>query len=202
MEAEIVAILKALRYCKIKKINKVLIETDSLGVIKMIRNEWKIPWNQEEEMEEIQEIIENIQADITHVFREANQLADKLVNEAYTHTGLKQWEKFQQLSGECKSILNADKSGKEREPEAGRTLGRMPIPDWKWNRIAMEFVVTYNAEKLAKLYIQEIFLLHGVSVSIISNRGMQFTSNIWRTLQTELGTRLDLSTAFHPLIDG
>ncbi|KAH0669078.1 hypothetical protein KY289_023571 [Solanum tuberosum] len=71
MEVELVAILKALKYCKIKKINKVLIETDSLGVIKMIRNKWKIPWNQAEEMEEIQEIIENIQADITHVFREA-----------------------------------------------------------------------------------------------------------------------------------
>ncbi|XP_015160257.1 14.7 kDa ribonuclease H-like protein [Solanum tuberosum] len=84
IEAETVAILKALRYCKIKKINKVLIETDSLVVTKMIRNEWKIPWNQVEEIEEIQEIIENIQADITHVFREANQLVDKLVNEAYT----------------------------------------------------------------------------------------------------------------------
>ncbi|KAG5612985.1 hypothetical protein H5410_024266 [Solanum commersonii] len=63
-----------------------------------------------EEMEEIQEIIENIQTVITHVFREANQLVDKLVNEVYTHTGLKQWENFQQLSGECKSILKADKS--------------------------------------------------------------------------------------------
>ncbi|KAK4711105.1 hypothetical protein R3W88_005618 [Solanum pinnatisectum] len=88
------AILIALRYCKIKKINKVLIETDSLGVIKMIRNEWKISWNQAKEMEEIQEIIENIQVDITHFFREANQLADKLVNEAYTHIGLKQWGEF------------------------------------------------------------------------------------------------------------
>ncbi|WMV38798.1 hypothetical protein MTR67_032183 [Solanum verrucosum] len=111
MEAETMAILKSLRYCKIKKINKVLIETDSLGVIKMIRNEWTIPSNHAKEMEEIQEIIENIQVDTTHVFREANQLADKLVNEAYTHTGLKQWENFQQLSSECKSILKADKPG-------------------------------------------------------------------------------------------
>ncbi|WMV19926.1 hypothetical protein MTR67_013311, partial [Solanum verrucosum] len=34
------------------------------------------------------------------------------------------------------------------------------------------------------------------------DRGTQFTSNFWRTLQAELGTRLDLSTAFHPQTDG
>ncbi|WMV07337.1 hypothetical protein MTR67_000722 [Solanum verrucosum] len=48
--------------------------------------------------------------------------------------------------------------------------------------------VTYNAEKLAKLYIREIVRLHGVSISFISDRGMQFTSNFWRTLQDEGAT--------------
>ena len=56
--------------------------------------------------------------------------------------------------------------------------------------------VTYNAEKLAKLYISEIVRLHGVPLSIISDRGTQFTSMFWKTLHAELGTRLDLSTAF------
>ena len=36
--------------------------------------------------------------------------------------------------------------------------------------------VTYNAEKLAKIYISEIVRLHGVPLSIISDRGTQFTS--------------------------
>ena len=62
--------------------------------------------------------------------------------------------------------------------------------------------VTYNAEKLAKLYISEIVRLHGVPLSIISDRGTQFTSKFWKTLHAELGTRLDLSTAFHPQTDG
>ena len=62
--------------------------------------------------------------------------------------------------------------------------------------------MTYNAEKLAKLYISEIVRLHGVPLSIISDRGTQFTSKFWRTLHVELGTRLDLSTAFHPQTDG
>ena len=62
--------------------------------------------------------------------------------------------------------------------------------------------VTYNEEKFAKLYISEIVRLHGVPVSIISDRGTQFTSKFFRTLHVELGTRLDLSTAFHPQTDG
>ena len=62
--------------------------------------------------------------------------------------------------------------------------------------------MTYNAEKLAKLYISEIVRLHGVRLSIISDRGTQLTSMFWRTLHVELGTRLDLSTAFHSQTDG
>ena len=58
--------------------------------------------------------------------------------------------------------------------------------------------VTYNAEKLAKIYISEIVRLHGVPLSIISDRDTQFISKFWRILHAELGTRLDLSTAFHP----
>ena len=42
--------------------------------------------------------------------------------------------------------------------------------------------VTYNAEKLAKLYISEVVRLHGVPLSIISDRGTQFTSNLIRSL--------------------
>ena len=58
--------------------------------------------------------------------------------------------------------------------------------------------VTYNAEKLAKLYISDVVRLHGVPLSIISDRGTQFTSKFWKTLHAKLGTRLDLSTVFHP----
>ena len=62
--------------------------------------------------------------------------------------------------------------------------------------------MTYNAEKLAKIYISEIVRLHGVPLSIILDRGTQFTSKFWKTLHVELGTRLDLSTTFHPQTDG
>lgn len=61
---------------------------------------------------------------------------------------------------------------------------------------------TYTAAQYAKLYLDEIVSLHGVPLSIISDRGPQFTAQFWRSFQTALGTRLDLSTAFHPQTDG
>ena len=44
--------------------------------------------------------------------------------------------------------------------------------------------------------------LHGVPLSIISDRGPQFTSQFWKSFQKGLGTKVKLSTAFHPQMDG
>ncbi|XP_040930108.1 uncharacterized protein [Gossypium hirsutum] len=57
-------------------------------------------------------------------------------------------------------------------------------------------------QKLAKLYVAEIVRLHGIPVSIISDRDPRFTFRFWKKLHEALGTRLDFSTAFHPQMDG
>ncbi|GKD99129.1 putative reverse transcriptase domain-containing protein [Tanacetum coccineum] len=44
--------------------------------------------------------------------------------------------------------------------------------------------------------------MHGVSVSIISDRDSKFTSQFWKSLNKALGTQLDKSTAYHPQNDG
>ena len=56
----------------------------------------------------------------------------------------------------------------------------------------------YSLDKLAKLYIEEIVRLHGIPVSIISDRDPRFNSRFWGKLQEALGTRLNFSTTFHP----
>ncbi|KAA0026019.1 pol protein [Cucumis melo var. makuwa] len=61
---------------------------------------------------------------------------------------------------------------------------------------------TYTASNGAELYMSEIVRLHGVPVSIVSDRDARFTSKFWKGLQTAMGTRLDFSTAFHPQTDG
>ncbi|XP_073223510.1 uncharacterized protein [Cicer arietinum] len=60
----------------------------------------------------------------------------------------------------------------------------------------------YNTLKLAKLFIKEIVRLHGVPLSIISDRHPKFTSIFWKAFQKFLGTRLHLSTSYHPQTDG
>ena len=61
---------------------------------------------------------------------------------------------------------------------------------------------SFKLEKLATLYINEIVRMHGVPVSIISNRDPRFTSRFWLSLQDALGSKLKFSTAFHPQTDG
>ncbi|GJS76421.1 putative reverse transcriptase domain-containing protein [Tanacetum coccineum] len=106
------------------------------------------------------------------------------------------------------------------------------IPQWKWENITMDFVTklprtqsgndtiwvivdrltksahflpmreTDPMDKLAKLYLKEVVTRHRIPVSIICNRDPQFTSNFWRSFQKSMGTRLDMSTAYHPETDG
>nr|GEW28491.1 putative reverse transcriptase domain-containing protein [Tanacetum cinerariifolium] len=56
-------------------------------------------------------------------------------------------------------------------------------------------------EKLMKLYMKEVVTRHSVPVSIISDRDGRFTSLFWQALHKALGTRLDMSTAYHPETD-
>jgi transposase InsO family protein len=62
--------------------------------------------------------------------------------------------------------------------------------------------MTDSVDKLAKIYINEVVRLHGISMSIVSDRDPRFTSRLWPSIQHALGTRLDMSTVFHPQTDG
>nr|GEY69845.1 putative reverse transcriptase domain-containing protein [Tanacetum cinerariifolium] len=61
---------------------------------------------------------------------------------------------------------------------------------------------TDSMENLTQLYLKEVVCRHKVPISIISDRDSKFTSRFWRSLQEALGTRLDMSTAYHPETDG
>ena len=106
------------------------------------------------------------------------------------------------------------------------------IPEWKWDRVTMDFVsglpltqskkdsvwvivdrltksahfipvrTDFSLDKLAELYVSQIVRLHGVPISIVSDRDPRFTSRFWKKLQEALGTKMHFSTAFHPQTDG
>nr|GFB86741.1 transposon Ty3-I Gag-Pol polyprotein [Tanacetum cinerariifolium] len=127
--------------------------------------------------------------------------------------------------------LNCAKVKAEHKKPSG-LLVQPKIPEWKWNNITMDFFTKlpkssqgYNTiwvivdrltksaiftpiretepmDKLARIYLKEVVTRHGIPVSIISDHDPRFASNFWRSLQNALGTRLDMSTAYHTETDG
>ena len=108
----------------------------------------------------------------------------------------------------------------------------LPIPEKPWQHISMDFVLglpitlrqhdsimvvvdhfskmshfipchkTYDASKVAAIFLQEIVCLHGIPASIVFDRDVKFVSYLWKTLWMKMGTKLMLSSAFHPQTDG
>ena len=62
--------------------------------------------------------------------------------------------------------------------------------------------MTFTLEEFFRLYIREIFRLHGVLVSIVSDKDPRFTTHFWKSFQKAMGTQLTISTMFHPQTDG
>src|SRR5512136_2986103 len=119
----------------------------------------------------------------------------------------------------------------EHQRPAG-LLQPLPIPEWKWEEIGMDFITglprtpngydsiwvivdrltksahfvpvktTYDGKKLAELYMTHVVCRFGCPKKIVSDRGTQFTSRFWKQLHEALGTDLNFSTAYHPQTDG
>ena len=62
--------------------------------------------------------------------------------------------------------------------------------------------MTFTLEEFCRLYIRAIVRLHGVPVSIVSDRDPRFMAHFWKSFQKTKGTRLMMSTSFYPQIDG
>lgn len=130
----------------------------------------------------------------------------------------------------CNSCGTCQMAKSSTQPPLG-LLHHLPIPDRPWGSIGMDFVrpfplsmgfdylwviicrltgmvylvpinTTTTASQLAWLYIKEIVRLHGLADSIVSDRDPKFTSKFWKEVHRILGTKLLMSTAFHPQTDG
>ena len=62
--------------------------------------------------------------------------------------------------------------------------------------------INYNASQLAELMFEHVYKLHGLPKHIISDRDVLFTSIFWTRLHRLIGTKLRLSSTYHPQSDG
>lgn len=61
---------------------------------------------------------------------------------------------------------------------------------------------TWGSKQLANAYLREMVRLHSVPKTLVSDGDSKFLSRFWEKSQKVFGTKLCLSTAFHPAIDG
>uniref|UniRef100_A0A8C6LC12 Gypsy retrotransposon integrase-like protein 1 n=1 Tax=Nothobranchius furzeri TaxID=105023 RepID=A0A8C6LC12_NOTFU len=116
------------------------------------------------------------------------------------------------------------------QPPAG-LLSPLPVPSRPWSHIALDFVCGLPLSRgfnviltivdrfskachlvplkalptsavTAQLLIKHVFRLHGIPTEILSDRGPQFVSRIWKEFTTALGARVALTSGFHPQTNG
>ncbi|KAK4407690.1 Transposon Ty3-G Gag-Pol polyprotein [Sesamum angolense] len=107
----------------------------------------------------------------------------------------------------------------------------LPIPNQAWASISMDFIEglpksegkdcilvivdcltkyshflslthPFTAEGVAKVFMDHIHKLHGLPISIVTDRDKVFTSSFWKEFFKLLGTTLSFSTTYHPQTDG
>jgi hypothetical protein len=111
-------------------------------------------------------------------------------------------------------------------------LHPLPIPEWKWEVVTMDFItklpktnkkhdsimvvvdkltkaahfipvkLTHKASNIVDVYMREIDRLHGIPKTIMSDKDPKFTSKFWKGLFNGSGTNLNFSTTYHPESDG
>ncbi|GJP70425.1 hypothetical protein CLOP_g1368, partial [Closterium sp. NIES-67] len=130
------------------------------------------------------------------------------------------------------SRCDACARNKSDTKKPGGLLQPLEIPDEPWESVSLDFITDLpktrdghtailvfvdrltkmvhfvatttdvSAEDTAKLFVAHVFRLHGLPRVLVSDRDPRFTSRFWHEVTRTLGTKLKMSSAFHPQMDG
>jgi hypothetical protein len=147
------------------------------------------------------------------------------VRERFSWKGLK--EDVMRHIKECTTC----QANKDEHTHPTGLLQPLPIPEHKWESISMDFITglpkaqgkdcifvvvdrltkfahffsiatDFSATQVADLFFREVFRLHGLPKTIVSDRDSRFMSTFWQELFRLVGTALTPSTSYHPQTDG
>jgi hypothetical protein len=122
------------------------------------------------------------------------------------------------------SVCHQAKPDRSRYPGI---LQPLPVPQHAWQAISLDFIEglplsgVYNtilvvvdrlskyahfvamhhpftALKVAKIFMTSVYRLHGMPESIVFDRDRTFTIALWKELFQLSGTRLHMSSSYHP----
>ncbi len=138
---------------------------------------------------------------------------------------------YEEIKNYVSSCLPCQQNKSRNSNKLG-LLQPLPIPNQKWEQVSMDLITqlprtkrgndaiivvvdkltkmshfiacktAISATEVATLFMNEIVRHHGLPSSIVSDRDARFTSSFWKSLWKLLGTKLNMSTAFHPETDG
>ncbi|GJW33237.1 putative reverse transcriptase domain-containing protein [Tanacetum coccineum] len=112
------------------------------------------------------------------------------------------------MTGDIATYVSKCLTCSKVKAEHQRPLGLLQqpeIPEWKWDKITMDFITKLPRLRSGYDTIWVIVDRLTKSAHFLATRedyNRQFASRFWRFLHKDLGTRLDMSTAYHPQIDG
>lgn len=121
--------------------------------------------------------------------------------------------------------------GKASHQRPSGHLHPLSVPSRPWSHIAVDFVTGLppskgntatltvvdrfskaahfialpklpSSRETADLLVMHVFRLHGIPLDIVSDRGPQFTSQVWKSFCNALGATVSLSSGFHPQSNG
>jgi len=76
------------------------------------------------------------------------------------------------------------------------------VDQLKKSALFIPIKMTNSVDKMGKIYVNEMAILHRLLISMVSEMDPRFTSGLWPRIQCCMGTKLNLSIAFHPHSNG
>ena len=226
-EVDLVEKIKKAR-SKDEDVIRVVEKMKKAGVKELRRNEWKIegdlvlkegkvyvPKNEELRTEVIQ-----LHHDVPAAGHGGRWKTVELVTRNYWWPGVtRDVGKYVEGCDLCQRMKN-------RTEELAGKLKLSEVPKRPWSHLTVDFItklpvvagkdavlvvcdrlskITHfvaTTEGLARLFRNNVWKLHGLPESVVSDRGLQFAAELTKELNRMLGIKTKLSTAFHPQTDG